>query len=353
MGTDTPISVLSKKPKLLYTYFKQNFAQVTNPPIDPIREELVMSLVSFIGPRPNLLDLKGRQAQAPRSLPADPDQRRSREDPFDRRPVDGRSAPPPSTSPILAAEGAPGWKSGAGSVCAEAERACAGRLQHHHPVGSRGLGRARADPGAAGDRRRASSPDPQGPAHLRPASWSRPARRARCITSAVLAGYGAEAINPYLAFETLETLRLPRRPAAEAYEIRSATSRRSARACSRSCPRWASRPTSPIAARRSSTRSASFGVRRRSTSPAPPPRSRASASRRSPRRRCAATDAFGDNPVYRDHARCRRRLCLPPARRGACLDARDVSRLQHAVRGNSSDKYREFRASINEQSNSC
>ena len=59
MGTDTPISALSNKSKMLYTYFKQNFAQVTNPPIDPIREELVMSLVSFIGPRPNLLDLTG------------------------------------------------------------------------------------------------------------------------------------------------------------------------------------------------------------------------------------------------------------------------------------------------------
>ena len=59
MGTDTPISALSDKSKLLYTYFKQNFAQVTNPPIDPIREEAVMSLVSFIGPRPNLLDLEG------------------------------------------------------------------------------------------------------------------------------------------------------------------------------------------------------------------------------------------------------------------------------------------------------
>ncbi|WP_457091040.1 glutamate synthase large subunit [Microvirga sp. P5_D2] len=59
MGSDTPISALSDKPKLLYTYFKQNFAQVTNPPIDPIREELVMSLVSFIGPRPNILDLEG------------------------------------------------------------------------------------------------------------------------------------------------------------------------------------------------------------------------------------------------------------------------------------------------------
>ena len=63
MGTDTPISALSNKPKLLHTYFKQNFAQVTNPPIDPIREELVMSLVTFIGPRPNLLDLEGTSKQ--------------------------------------------------------------------------------------------------------------------------------------------------------------------------------------------------------------------------------------------------------------------------------------------------
>ena len=55
MGTDTPIAVLSQRPRLLFDYFKQNFAQVTNPPIDPIREELVMSLLSMIGPRPNLL----------------------------------------------------------------------------------------------------------------------------------------------------------------------------------------------------------------------------------------------------------------------------------------------------------
>ena len=59
MGNDTPLSALSNRPKQLFTYFKQNFAQVTNPPIDPIREELVMSLVSIIGPRPNLFDLEG------------------------------------------------------------------------------------------------------------------------------------------------------------------------------------------------------------------------------------------------------------------------------------------------------
>ncbi len=55
MGDDTPLAVLSNRARPLYAYFRQLFAQVTNPPIDPIREQLVMSLVSFIGPRPNLL----------------------------------------------------------------------------------------------------------------------------------------------------------------------------------------------------------------------------------------------------------------------------------------------------------
>ncbi|MGO8914541.1 MAG: glutamate synthase large subunit, partial [Stellaceae bacterium] len=58
MGRDTPLAVLSRRPKLLFDYFQQRFAQVTNPPIDSIREELVMSLVSLVGPRPNLLDLE-------------------------------------------------------------------------------------------------------------------------------------------------------------------------------------------------------------------------------------------------------------------------------------------------------
>jgi len=57
MGNDTPLAVLSDRPKPFYNYFRQLFAQVTNPPIDPIREQMVMSLVSFIGPKPNLLDI--------------------------------------------------------------------------------------------------------------------------------------------------------------------------------------------------------------------------------------------------------------------------------------------------------
>jgi len=56
MGADNPPAVLSSRPRHLSNYFKQLFAQVTNPPIDPIREEIVMSLVSLVGPRPNLLD---------------------------------------------------------------------------------------------------------------------------------------------------------------------------------------------------------------------------------------------------------------------------------------------------------
>ncbi|MDE2155496.1 MAG: glutamate synthase subunit alpha [Xanthomonadaceae bacterium] len=57
MGNDSPLAVLSGRSKPLYSYFRQLFAQVTNPSIDPIREQLVMSLVSFIGPKPNLLDI--------------------------------------------------------------------------------------------------------------------------------------------------------------------------------------------------------------------------------------------------------------------------------------------------------
>src|SRR6266436_6467673 len=56
MGTDTPLACLSDKPQSLFNYFKQLFAQVTNPAIDPIREELVMSLTSYIGTERNILE---------------------------------------------------------------------------------------------------------------------------------------------------------------------------------------------------------------------------------------------------------------------------------------------------------
>jgi glutamate synthase (NADPH/NADH) len=61
MGTDIPLAVLSRQPQLPFAYFKQLFAQVTNPPIDPIREEVVMSLMCPVGPEANLLDVPGPQ----------------------------------------------------------------------------------------------------------------------------------------------------------------------------------------------------------------------------------------------------------------------------------------------------
>jgi len=126
MGTDTPISAMSDKPKLLYTYFKQNFAQVTNPPIDPIREELVMSLVSFIGPRPNIFDLVGNsrrkrlEVRQPILTNGDLEKIRSighTEDRFDTKTLD-------VTYSVL--EGAEGMKGALDRLCDRAEAAVAG-----------------------------------------------------------------------------------------------------------------------------------------------------------------------------------------------------------------------------------
>ncbi|KAK4194765.1 putative glutamate synthase [NADPH] [Triangularia verruculosa] len=61
MGNDAPLACLSRAPKLLYEYFRQLFAQVTNPPIDPIRESIVMSLECYVGPQGNLLEMDASQ----------------------------------------------------------------------------------------------------------------------------------------------------------------------------------------------------------------------------------------------------------------------------------------------------
>nr|WP_075221812.1 glutamate synthase large subunit [Acuticoccus yangtzensis] len=206
MGTDTPLSVLSDKSKLLYTYFKQNFAQVTNPPIDPIREELVMSLVSFIGPRPNLFDLDGstkrKRLEVRQPILTNDDLEKIREigdiadDQFHTKTLD-------ITYP--AEQGAEGMADMVERLCDRAEKAVrdgyniivlSDRLVsrsriaipallatagvHHHLI-RKGL---RTSVGLV-----VESGEPREVHHF-----------------AVLAGYGAEAINPYLAFETLTDL---------------------------------------------------------------------------------------------------------------------------------------------------
>ena len=136
MGNDTPISALSDKPKLLYTYFKQNFAQVTNPPIDSIREELVMSLVSFIGPRPNLFDLEGqgrrKRLEVRQPILTNEDLEKIRaigdidDNPFQSKTLDityaGRRAAPPA------------WPTALDALCAARRGGRPRRHQHHHPV---------------------------------------------------------------------------------------------------------------------------------------------------------------------------------------------------------------------------
>ncbi|WMS45134.1 glutamate synthase large subunit [Acuticoccus sp. MNP-M23] len=203
MGTDTPLSVLSDKSKVLYTYFKQNFAQVTNPPIDPIREELVMSLVSFIGPRPNLFDIEGLQdrkrLEVRQPILTNDDLEKIRE----IGDIGDNQFHTLSLDITYAAErGAEGMDAMIQRLCERAEKAVrdgyniiilSDRLisrtriaipallatagVHHHLI-RKGL---RTSVGLV-----VESGEPREVHHF-----------------AVLAGYGAEAINPYLAFETL------------------------------------------------------------------------------------------------------------------------------------------------------
>src|SRR5580698_6032236 len=219
MGTDTPLAVLSDKAKLLYNYFKQNFAQVTNPPIDPIREELVMSLVSMIGPRPNLLGHHAGnhyrlEVAQPILTNADLEKIRDIEilagGAFRTQTID-------TTWP--ASEGAEGMERALERVCREATDAVL------------------ADYTILVLSDRAVGPDRIPiPALLATAATHHHLIRQGLRTSTglvietgearevhhfcVLAGYGAEAINPYLAFETLELIRTKGSTALSAYDAR-------------------------------------------------------------------------------------------------------------------------------------
>ncbi len=125
MGTDTPLAVLSRKPKLLYNYFKQNFAQVTNPPIDPIREELVMSLVSMIGPRPNLLGHHAgthNRLEVTQPILTNTDLEKIRDDLQRNRRLP--SAPRPSMPPGRPPRARPGWKPRSGASAARRPMRC-------------------------------------------------------------------------------------------------------------------------------------------------------------------------------------------------------------------------------------
>ncbi|MCB1865132.1 MAG: glutamate synthase large subunit [Chromatiales bacterium] len=206
MGADNPPAVLSNQPKSLFNYFRQNFAQVTNPPIDPIREELVMSLVSLIGPRPNLLghDEAGLHTRLEVNQPilTNADLERI------RRIEEHTSAFRTHTLDICypADLGAAGMASALDALCKAAERA----VHDHHNIlilSDRGLDRDHiAIPAALATSAVHHHLIRHG---LRTETGlvveTGAAREVHHFC--VLAGYGAEAINPYLAFETLDAMR--------------------------------------------------------------------------------------------------------------------------------------------------
>ncbi len=203
MGNDTPLAVLSNRPKLLYCYFKQLFAQVTNPPIDPIREELVMSLVSFIGPRPNLLGLDQaephRRLEVTQPVLTGEDMAKIRRI---RECTDGCFDAITLSMCYAADQGAAGMEAALDALCAGAEEA----VRNGHNV----LILSDRDVGAL------LLPIP---ALLATSAVHHHLIREGLRTKvglvietgsarevhhfALLAGYGAEAVHPYLAFETI------------------------------------------------------------------------------------------------------------------------------------------------------
>ena len=207
MGRDTPLAVLSERPKMLFDYFQQRFAQVTNPPIDSIREALVMSLVSLVGPRPNLLDLEtgGKHIRLELHKPI-----LTNVDLEKIRRIEDNTGGTFRTSTISicypARDGAQGMEGAVKAICQSAENAV--KNGYNIVVLSDRL--VAADQIAV-------------PSLLAVASVHHHLIRGGLRTEVglvvetgevrqlhdfcLLAGYGAEAINPYLAFDTLSALR--------------------------------------------------------------------------------------------------------------------------------------------------
>ncbi len=202
MGNDTPAAVLSKRPQLLYNYFRQLFAQVTNPPIDPIREELVMSMVHYIGANGSLLsetEENCRQLRLESAILTNVELeklRHNRIDDYQSRTLSTLFDP---------LEGEAGLETSLSKLCREATRALAAGVSVII-LSDRGVDRQHAPIPALlalstvhhhlireGTRTNVAlvleSGEPREVMHF-----------------ALLVGYGASAINPYLAFETLSDM---------------------------------------------------------------------------------------------------------------------------------------------------
>ena len=349
MGTDTPIAVLSKKSKLLYNYFKQNFAQVTNPPIDPIREELVMSLVSMIGPRPNLL---GRHAGTHKRLEvsqpiltnAELEKIRAIEDLLDGS---FRTATIDTTWP--ASEGAAGLEKALDRICSEAtdcvladrnililsDRATSAErvpipallatAAVHHYLIRRGL---RTQTGLVIE-----------------TGEAREVHHFCC-----LAGYGAEAINPYLAFETLEALRVQNGLPLKPYEVQKNYIKGVGKGLLKVMSKMGiSTYQSYCGAQIFDAIGLHSGfVEKYFTGTATTIEGAGwnEIAEETVRRH---RDAYGDNPIYRNMLDVGGDYAFRLRGEDHAWTPESVSRLQHAVRGNSSADYKAFAETINQQ----
>ncbi|HET8898609.1 MAG TPA: glutamate synthase-related protein [Rhodanobacteraceae bacterium] len=204
MGNDAPLAVLSEQNKSLYDYFRQTFAQVTNPAIDPIREALVMSLTSFIGPKPNLLDINNinppLRLEVPQPVLGFADMARLRKI--------GRYSRKRFRSHLLdisypAAWGRAGIEARLASLCAQAVDAI--KQGHNILIVS----------DRQADRERVAIPALLATSAIHQHLVERGLRTSTGLVVetgsarevhhfALLAGYGAEAVHPYLAMETLQ-----------------------------------------------------------------------------------------------------------------------------------------------------
>src|ERR1700726_1953222 len=351
MGNDTPISALSDKPKPLFTYFKQNFAQVTNPPIDPIREELVMSLVSIIGPRPNLFGRAGvagtERLEVPQPILTDADLEKIRsiseiaDTHFKSRTLD---------TTFHAGLGAAGLEQVLDELCARAEAAVREGINivilsdrmagsdripipsllacaavHHHLIRT-GL---RTSVGLV-----VESGEPREVHHF-----------------ACLAGYGAEAINPYLAFETIIAMK-DRLPAAlEDYEIVKRYIKSIGKGLLKVMSKMGISTYQSYCGAQifdavglkadfvskyfvgTHTRVEGVGL--------------AEIAEETARRHA---DAFGDSLVYKNALDVGGEYAYRTRGEDHAWTAESVSTLQHAVRGNSLERYKAFAKILNEQS---
>ncbi|MBA4160706.1 MAG: glutamate synthase large subunit [Novosphingobium sp.] len=350
MGTDTPIAVLSNRSRLLFDYFKQNFAQVTNPPIDPIREELVMSLVSMIGPRPNML---GREAGTHKRLEVDQPILTNDEVAKIRSveaALDGAFRTETIDITWDAASGAEGLEMALKEMCWAATEAVlqdknililSDRAQgpdripmpallataavHHHLV-RQGLRMQTGLVVETGEAREVH--------HF-----------------CVLAGYGAEAINPYVAFETLEEIRVRKGLPLDAKAVQKNYIKAVGKGILKVMSKMGISTYQSYCGAQifDAVGLASSFIDKYFTGTATTIEGvgLAQVAEEAVRRHQAA---YGDNPIYKSMLDVGGMYGLRLRGEEHAWTADNVASLQHAVRGNSSDKYKAFAQSINDQS---